>query len=79
MIFFIGYILYLYTVFIHYDNEYQGTGIGLSICRKVVNQYFGEIGVESKVGVGSTFISIFLKILKIEFMGNKEENKGTLR
>ena len=37
-------------------NEYiQGAGIGLSICKAIVNQCEGKIGVESEEGKGSTF------------------------
>jgi len=35
-------------------GEYPGTGIGLAICRKVVQTYFGEIYAEGKEGEGAT-------------------------
>lgn len=41
---------------LHVHSEFEGTGIGLTLCKKIVEKHNGFISVQSKVGKGSTFI-----------------------
>ncbi|WP_081580343.1 PAS domain S-box protein [Methanobacterium formicicum] len=51
------YLERIFTIFqrLHTHNEYEGSGIGLSIAQRIVHQHGGEIWVESQQGKGSTF------------------------
>ena len=54
---------------LHNSNKYSGTGLGLSLCKKIMDKYDGKISVNSKVGEGSTFAISF----PVERPHNKSE------
>lgn len=54
---------------LHTYKEYSGTGIGLSLCKKIIERHGGSIKIESELGKGSKFIFI---------LPNCEENKSSV-
>jgi signal transduction histidine kinase len=50
----------IFAVFqrLHGRSEYEGTGVGLAVCRRITDRHGGLITAQSKLGTGSTFIVI---------------------
>jgi PAS domain S-box-containing protein len=48
----------IFAVFqrLHGRNEYEGTGVGLAVCRRITDRHHGTIIAKSKLGQGTTFI-----------------------
>lgn len=59
-----NHLLKIFTIFqrLHAKNEYSGNGIGLAICKKIMENHSGNITVESKLNEGTIF-NLYFPIL----------------
>lgn len=57
---------------LHSYHEFEGSGVGLSICKKIIDRHSGVIKAESKIGEGSRFI---IEFPMVKFKAQSAETK----
>jgi len=62
---------------LHTDKEYEGTGAGLSIIKRVIDDHQGKIWVESELGKGAAFNFTIPKKLKEEKRSSEDSEEDT--
>ena len=68
----------IFAVFkrLHSYHEFEGSGVGLSICKKIVEKHHGFIRAESNPGLGSTFIVGLPAAQQVELLPGQQVKLG---
>jgi len=58
---------------LHSQDEFEGSGAGLGIVKKVIDDHKGKVWIESEAGAGTTFLFTIPKNLKVSKPQENEE------
>jgi len=70
------YAAQVFSIFqrLHPSDKYEGTGIGLALCKKIVENHNGQIVVNSKAGEGTTFFIYLPAFYSSEHIQRSDSN-----